>query len=80
MNTKYKELAAMNPEALKFTLSAQFIAPNCDFYSPSAETVIRNGLARLRGIGPVRAYDLYMRAVNGTYTGPEMPGPFPPAP
>ena len=76
----YKKLLGMNPEALKFTLSSQFLAPNCDFYSPAAETTIRTQLARVRGIGRVRAYNIYMKAVNGTYTGPEMTCKFPPAP
>jgi len=61
----------MEPAELKAELST-FLAKDTDFYSTSAEMVIRHRLAQYKGIGDKTAYSIYMKAVNGTYTGPAM--------
>ena len=64
--TYKKQMLVMDPQALKDVLTANFLRAGQDFYSPSAEQVIRDHLQRYKGIGPVTAGAIYMRAVNGT--------------
>lgn len=61
-----KQMLCMDPAGLKELLSANFLHDGHDFYSDSAEQVIRKHLQRYKGIGPATAEQIYMRAVNGT--------------